>query len=54
MMYSEMYTIIEAANDGLSYKEAFEMPLNELELFIYLKNASQNRTNDTVEASMKK
>jgi len=53
-MYSDMFSIIEAANDGLSYREAFDMPLDELELFIYLKNASTQRTNDTVEASMKK
>lgn len=49
-----MFTIAEAANDGLSYKESYEMPLDELELFIYLKNASQQRTNDTIEASMKR
>ena len=54
MMYSEMYTITEAANDGLPYKEALEMTLDELELFIYLKNASQYRSNDTIEAERKK
>lgn len=48
-----MFTITEAANDGLSYREAFDMPLDELELYLYLKNASVQRSNDVIESERK-
>jgi hypothetical protein len=39
-----MFSIVDAATEkGLSYREAFDMPLDELELFVYLSNARSER-----------
>ena len=43
-----MFVIVDAATEsGLSYKEASELPLDELELFVYLNSARITRTIET-------
>lgn len=47
-MYKSMFTIVDAATEsGLSYREAYDMPLDELELFVYLSSARIERINET-------
>lgn len=42
-----MFQIVDAGTEkGLSYRDAYEMPLDELELFIYLSNARLQRISE--------
>ena len=44
MEYADMFLIVDSATEsGLSYREAFNMPLDELELFVYLMSARGER-----------
>ncbi len=54
-MYVSMYQIVDATfadattPSGLSYREAYDMPLDELELHSYLLNSRIERINEAHE-----